>query len=369
MSLPSTYRSFRRSEPPYPLTLVPTTSPLPSPSSLAPTTLLVRVHAVSLNFRDSSMLAGTYPSVTKPSCIPCMDCAGEVVARGSAVKGFEIGDRVMPTCDLTHLGREGKVKNPLTAEGVVEKGVDERDLGFWALGAETNGVLAEYVMFEEEWMVKVPNGIDWVEAATLPCVGVTAWKCLNGLEEVREDSVALLQGTGGVSMFSLLLCIAAGITPIITSSSDQKLAKLKELGPQVQTINYKTKNVVEEVMRLTEGKGVDYVVNNIGAASVPDDVKVLRKRHGTIALVGFLGGFQAHQWQADVLLTLMLKAAKLQGVLAGSRKDFENLNKFLEEKKVRLDPILDRVFSFEESAAAFQYLDSGSHVGKVVIKM
>jgi NADPH:quinone reductase-like Zn-dependent oxidoreductase len=113
-------------------------------------------------------------------------------------------------------------------------------------------------------------------------------------------------------MFALLLCIAAGITPIITSSSDKKLAKLRELGSNVQTINYKNADVTEEVLRLTNGKGVDYVVNNIGVASMPSDVKVLRKRHGMIALVGFLEGVQAPQWSADVMLTLMLKSAKLQ---------------------------------------------------------
>lgn len=170
-------------------------------------------------------------------------------------------------------------------------------------------------------------------------------------------------------MFSLLLCLAAGIQPIITSSSDEKLKTLSQLDPRVQGINYKRcTDVAEEALRLTGGKGVDYVINNAGLPSIPSDLKSLRKLGGTIALIGFLEGFQIN-WSPEVLFTLIAKAARLQGILGGSKVDFENLNKFLEEKKVSLLPLIDRVFSFEEAPQAMEYLGSGKHTGKVVIKL
>lgn len=170
-------------------------------------------------------------------------------------------------------------------------------------------------------------------------------------------------------MFSLLLCVAAGIRPVITSSSDDKLAAIKKLDPSVRGLNYKTvSDQASEIKRLTDGRGVDFVVNNTGVGSIPDDISFLAPRGGTISLVGFLAGFDA-DWEPKKLMDLMFKTAKLQGIAVGSRKDFQDMNQFLEEKKVKLGPLLDRSFAFKEAKEAFAYLESAKHSGKVIIKV
>ncbi|KAI8667076.1 hypothetical protein LRP88_01168 [Fusarium phalaenopsidis] len=350
MAYPRTYRSFRRTEPPYPLAIVPSTETLPE--TLGPRDVVIRIHAVSLNFRDVAMLhEGRYPASVEPRGISASDCAAEVVAVGREVNQFKIGDHVAPAFNLTDL------------DGT------ERDTDSMALGGDGPGVLREFAVFEDKFLVKLPQHLSWEEASTIACAGVTAWKSLDSLKGSNEDTAVLLQGTGGVSMFALLICLAAGIKPIITSSSDAKLERVKQLGRDVQGINYKKHpDVTAEVLRLTGGKGVDYVFNNTGPTSIPSDLQALRKKHGTISLVGFLEGFEA-DWNPSVLLTLISKAAKIQGIQVGSKKEFEELNRFLDEKKVRLDSLVDKTFAFEDSAAAFDYLYSGSHIGKVVIKI
>ncbi|RSM06750.1 hypothetical protein CEP52_005597 [Fusarium oligoseptatum] len=334
MAYPRTCRSFRRTEPPYPLSIAPSTETLPE--TLSPRDVVIRIHAVSLNFRDVAMLhEGRYPAP----------------AEETRWNKFSIGDHVAPIFNLTNL------------DGT------ERDTDAVALGGDGPGVLREFAVFEDKFLVKLPQHLSWEEASTLACAGLTAWTSLDSLKNVKEDTAVLLQGTGGVSMFALLICVAAGIKPIITSSSDAKLERVKQLGRDVQGINYKKHaDVAAEALRLTGGKGVDYVVNNTGPASMPYDLQALRKKYGTISFVGFLEGFEA-DWSPSLLLTLMSKAAKIQGIQVGSKKQFEELNRFLDEKKVQLDSIVDKTFSFEDSAAAFDYLYSGSHVGKVVIKL
>ncbi|KAL2255262.1 hypothetical protein VTK26DRAFT_3733 [Humicola hyalothermophila] len=170
-------------------------------------------------------------------------------------------------------------------------------------------------------------------------------------------------------MFALLLCLAAGVRPIITSSSDKKLEAVQKLSPEVRTINYRTvADQTAEVQRLTDGKGVDFVVNNVGPSSVPQDISFLRRRGGMISLVGFLGGIGG-DWKADAIMGLLMKNASLKGIGVSSKEEYVELNRFLAEKKVSLAPLVDKVFSFDESPAAFDYLYSGSHVGKVIIKI
>lgn len=229
------------------------------------------------------------------------------------------------------------------------------------------GVLAEYAVFEEDVLVHLPKHLSWEEASTIPCAGVTAWVALNRPRNIESGTSVLLQGTGGVSMFALLLCLAANITPIITSSSDAKLASIQKLSPLIKGFNYKTHlDQAGQVKQLTDGKGVDIVVNNTGAASFPADLESLRQRHGMISLVGFLEEKKA-DWNPNALLGLMVKCATIQGIRVGSKQDFQDVNRFLEEKRVRLDRIIDRTFAFDDAKAAFEYLESGKHMGKVVI--
>lgn len=348
MSLPETYRAFRRTTGDFPRTIELSTEKLPR--ELGPNDVVIKIHAVSLNFRDVAMLNGLYPVEVEERGIPCSDAAAEVVAIGSAVKDFAIGDHVSAIFDLNNMtGHEDELP--------------------CALGGDTAGVLREYAIYEDKHLVQLPKYMPWEEAATITCAGVTAWTSLNGLTTVSKPSSALLQGTGGVSMFTLLICVAAGIQPIITSSSNEKLEAIKKLGSEVRGINYKTiQDQASEIRRLTEGRGVDFVINNTGPASIPADISFLRQRGGTVSLVGFLDG-TGGDWQPAAIMALMGKSASIKGIATGSKEDFLSLNQFLEEKKVSLAPLVDRVFSFNESPAAFDYLYSGKHVGKVVIKI
>ncbi|PCD30388.1 hypothetical protein AU210_010070 [Fusarium oxysporum f. sp. radicis-cucumerinum] len=348
MSLPETYRAFRRTTGDLPRTIEPSTEKIPR--ELGPNEVLIKIHAVSLNFRDVAMLNGIYPVEVEERGIPCSDAAAEVVAIGSAVKDFSPGDHVSVIFDL----------NSIT-------GYDDEP--HCALGGDTAGVLREYAIYQDKHLVQLPRHLPWEEAATITCAGVTAWNSLDGLTTLSKLRSTLLQGTGGVSMFALLICIAAGVQPIITSSSDEKLEVIKKLGSQVRGINYKiTQDQASEVKRLTDGRGVDFVINNTGPASIPTDISFLRQRGGTVSLVGFLDGVGG-DWQPAAIMALMGKSARIKGIATGSKEDYLSLNKFLEEKKVSLAPLVDRVFSFEESPAAFDYLYSGKHVGKVVIKI
>ncbi|GKT51469.1 zinc-type alcohol dehydrogenase-like protein [Colletotrichum spaethianum] len=375
MTHPTTSLVFRRTDGDLPRTIEQSTEALPAPDELGSRDVLIKIHAVSLNFRDVAMLNGRYPVEVQQYGIPCSDCAAEVIAVGPAVQDFVVGDRVAPIFDLNNLtGHEDK---PMRA-----------------LGGDHPGVLREYAVFDEEVLVHLPKHLTWEEAATLTCAGVTAWNALDTPTSAREEAAALLQGTGGVSLFALLLCLASGIKPIITSSSDEKLVAIKKLGSSIHGINYKTTTDQKaEILQATNGKGVDFVVNNTGPASIPDDIGFLRQRGGTVSLVGFLEGGGSN-WEPGAVMALMSKAAKLKyvmapemivvftwillfgvadiryrGVAVGSKLDYERMNDFLQEKNVNLGPIIDRVFPFQDSKAAFEYLYSGKHVGKVVIKL
>ncbi|KAM0551181.1 hypothetical protein ACHAPJ_008523 [Fusarium lateritium] len=293
MALPATYKAFRRTTGPSPLIIEPSVEAMPGQGDLGKSEVLVKIRAVSLKFRDVAMLNDRYPANFIEKGIPASDCAADVVAIGEAVKNFNLGDRV------------AAVFNPMALTG-------EEDTSSRGLGGDVEGVLREFATFDESLLVRIPNHLSWEEASTLACAGVTAWASLAPLSGPPSPRYALLQGTGGVSMFSLLLCDAAGVIPIITSSSDEKLENIKKLCPRARTINYKaTSDQAGEVMRITDGQGVDVVVNNTGLASVPSDIASLRKRGGRISLVGMLVGLTA-EWKADEILALMFKAAKLQ---------------------------------------------------------
>ncbi|KAK5675000.1 hypothetical protein LTS10_012412 [Elasticomyces elasticus] len=348
MVLPTEYRGFRRTtgELPHGITLSQETLP----EHLGPNDVLIKIHAVSLNYRDVAMLNGKYPVPVIDRGVPTSDCAAEVVGIGSAVRGFEKGDHVAPIFDIKNLSGQD-------------------DASMKALGGDVDGVLREYAVFNEEVLVQLPKYLSWEEASTITCAGVTAWNALDLPNVMTHGRSALLQGTGGVSMFALLLCRAAGLIPIITSSSDEKLESIKKLSPEARGINYKQHpDQVSEVTRMTEGKGVDVVVNNTGVGSLITDIGSLRQRGGVVSLVGFLDGFKA-DWDPSALMGMMGKAARLKGIAVGSKLDYQALSKFLEEKEVRLDPLIDRTFSFDESSQAFDYLYSGKHVGKVIIKL
>ena len=168
-------------------------------------------------------------------------------------------------------------------------------------------------------------------------------------------------------MFSLLLCLAGGITPIITSSSNDKIKAIQDrISDKVRGINYKTDDQASKIKELTNGRGVDFVVNNTGVGSLIDDISYLCEQNGTVSLIGFLAGFDA-DWKPVQMMDLMKKRAKLKGIAVGSRAEFQEMNKHIEEKGVKFDVILDKVFKFEEAKEAFDLLKSGNFSGKIVI--
>ncbi|OLN93207.1 Zinc-type alcohol dehydrogenase C1773.06c-like protein 3 [Colletotrichum chlorophyti] len=347
MSLPKTFKAYRRSAGPGPLSVVESTESLRS--DLGPHEVLIKTHAVSLNFRDFMQLGGDYPFNRMDEGILASDAAGEVIATGSSVKDFKIGDHVSPSF----------FTNRFTDEDLEPPS---------ALGGDVHGVLSQYGIFEERALVHLPPHLSWEEGATIACAGVTAWNAIGQMKGLSEKSTVLLEGTGGVSSFALHVLVAAGVKVIITSSSDKKIASIKKLSPLIEGINYKThEDIAAEVKRITNGRGVDLVVNNTGVSSVSSNIDAIAEK-GSVSLVGFLGGF-GESLKEGALLNLMSKQGTIRGVAVGSTSDFRKLSSFLDEKKVNLKGLIDRVFAFEDAPSAVEYLGTGQHVGKIVIKV
>jgi NADPH:quinone reductase-like Zn-dependent oxidoreductase len=207
MTLPTTHRVYRRTSDGKSIELLEE----PLSHDLKPNQALIKIHAVSLNYRDIAMLNGTYPVEVINQGVPCSDAAATVVAVGSTVEKVKVGDYVTPSFQT----------NFVTGT--------EKHAVYSALGGDIDGVLREYAVFDVDILTKVPEHLSYEEASTIACAGVTAWTSLDMGRSLKADS-ALMQGTGGVSMFALVICVAAGITPIMTSSSDEKLEQVKRLG-------------------------------------------------------------------------------------------------------------------------------------------
>lgn len=315
------------------------------PPALAEHEVRVRVHAVALNYRDLMIAHGMYPISTERPPIAIADGAGEVVAIGPGVTRFRTGDRVARIYFSDWI--DGAPTHQNTAA---------------VPGASVDGMLAEEAVVHEDHLVAVPAHLDYNEAAALSCAGVTAWNALFVEGRVQPGDTVLLLGTGGVSIWALQLAKAAGLRAIVTSSSDAKLARARELGAD-ETINYRT--TVEwqaEVVRLTRGRGVDLTVEIGGRDTLNRSVAATRMG-GTVVLVGGVAGFTA---QLDIV-PLLVGHKRLIGIGVGSRSMFEALNRFVALAKIR--PAVDRVFPFEQAGEACAYLEKAGHFGKVVIKV
>jgi NADPH:quinone reductase-like Zn-dependent oxidoreductase len=305
--------------------------------------VLVKIHAASLNYRDLMMVQGRYNPKAKLPAVPFSDGAGEVVAVGENVTRWQVGDRVCP------IFTQGWI------EGEPDLTKNRTTLG----GGDLDGVLREYAAFNEESLVRIPDHLSYEEAATLPCAAVTAWNALFESGKVKAGETVLTQGTGGVSIFAVQFAKAAGATVISTSSSDEKLQKVRELGAS-ETINYKTSPDWEkEVLRLTGKRGVDHVIEVGGSGTLAKSAASVRV-NGHVALIGVLT-----QGEFDPRIVLM-KSIKLQGIFVGSRKMFEEMNRAIEANQIK--PVIDRTFAFEETREALKYMESGAHFGKIVVK-
>jgi NADPH:quinone reductase-like Zn-dependent oxidoreductase len=317
--------------------------PAPTPAA---NEVAVRVRAVSLNRRDLMMMAGRYGrGGTQPNSVPLSDGAGEVIAVGADVTRFKVGDRV------AGIFFEDWIDGDPTPAAIAS-----------ARGGNAGGMLSEVVVSDAEGLVSLPAHLSYEEAATLPCVGVTAWVSLFKRGQIEAGDFVLLEGTGGVSVFGLQLAAAAGAKPIITSSSDEKLARARELGA-FGTVNYRLNPEWQrEVRALTGDTGVDQVLEVGGQDTLPRALQALA-HGGHVALIGGLSGFAS-----DVPVgTLMGLNATASGIYVGSRADFEALNAFLTEHRVK--PVVDKVFELEDAPAAFEAMDSGDFFGKVVIRL
>jgi NADPH:quinone reductase-like Zn-dependent oxidoreductase len=307
--------------------------------------VIVRMRAASLNYRDLVVVAGRHDRNPQPARVPLSDGAGEVVAVGSAVKAFKVGDRVAG-CFF-----QGWPSGRFTAE-----------MHRTALGGSIDGVLAEQVRFQEEGLVHFPKNYSFEEGATLPCAAVTAWQALVVKGGLVPGETVLLLGTGGVSIFALQLAKAAGAKVIITSSSDEKLERARKLGAD-EVINYNAdKEWGRTAAKLSGNDGVDHVVEVGGAGTLTQSIRACRFG-GKIELIGILAGRTA----ATEVFPIVTKGAAIFGIYVGSREMFENLNRALEQTGIR--PVIDKVFSFESAREAYNYMQSGSHFGKVVIKI
>jgi NADPH:quinone reductase-like Zn-dependent oxidoreductase len=317
-------------------------APIPRPADRE---VLVRVRATSLNRRDVYVLKGQYPMPPRPALVPLSDGAGEVASVGAAVTRFKAGDRVAAAFFQRWLHGRPTADTPSSA-----------------LGGQLDGMLSEYVCLSEEGLVAIPEGYSYEEAATLPCAAVTAWNGLVTRGRMRPGDNVLVLGTGGVSIFGLQLAAAAGARVIVTSSSDEKLAHAAKLGAAV-TINYaRTPEWSGAVRAATGGVGVHQVLEVGGAGTLPQSLASLAPG-GHIALIGGLAGFGG-----DIpAMALLHGNATVGGIYVGSRANFEALNAFIGQHRIR--PVIDRVYALDEAMAAYQRMEAGQHLGKIVIKV
>lgn len=307
--------------------------------------VLVRMRAASLNRRDVYVKQGQYPMTPRAVVVPLSDGAGEIVAVGTGTHRFKVGTRVMP------------IFFPEWVEGR-----RTGDPAATSLGGGIDGVLTEYVTISERSLVAIPAGLSFEEAATLPCAAVTAWNGLMTRGRMQSGDYVLLEGTGGVSIFGLQFAAAAGARPIITSSSDEKLARAKTLGA-IEGVNYKTNPQWGKVVReLTKGAGVQQILEVGGKDTLPQALSALGNG-GHVALIGGLSGFGG-----DIpALSLLGTGSSASGIYVGSRNDFEAMNAFI--AKHRIKPVIDKVFEFKDANAAFEQMEKGNFFGKIVIRI
>ncbi|KAG7438133.1 Zinc-type alcohol dehydrogenase-like protein [Fusarium oxysporum f. sp. raphani] len=316
--------------------------------------ILVRIKAVSLNWRDGIVAIGTYPFPGPNALVPGSDGAGIVEAVGEGVTEWKEGDRVVANFTQEHIA--GRLT---------------RDVGLTQLGGEAQGLLGEYFIFPKTGVVKIPDYLSFEEASCLPCAALTAWNALYGLTPLRPGQTVLLQGTGGVSTFALQIAHAAGAKTIVTSSSDDKLAKAEDLGA-TYGINYnKTPDWAAEAMKITKGKGVDHIIEIGGTLTLQASFDAIGF-NGQIHCIGHITnpdplGAGKDLRGPDAAFLALDRLCVVRGVVVGSREQLQDMLECFETNDIR--PVIDRVFPFEKVREAYDHLWSSMHTGKVVIQV
>jgi NADPH:quinone reductase-like Zn-dependent oxidoreductase len=317
-------------------------APEPKPGSGE---VLIKVRAVSLNYRDLMVTLGHYnPKMPLPR-IPLSDGAGEIVAVGEAVTQVKPGQRVAGIF----------MQNWLDGAPTVQK---QRG----ALGGDIDGMLAEYVVLPESSVVPVPDHLSWEEAATLPCAAVTAWNAVVHAGRIKAGDTVVIQGTGGVSVFALQFAKTLGARVLGTSSSDKKLDRASKLGLHAG-VNYKrTPDWARWVLEQTNGEGADLVVEVGGAGTFGQSLKAVRVA-GVVAQIGVL----SQTSEPLNVVPILHKQIHVQGIYVGSRTDFLEMNRAITQTKLK--PIVDEVFAFDQAREALRRMESGAHFGKLVIRI
>ncbi|TFK29173.1 alcohol dehydrogenase superfamily protein [Coprinopsis marcescibilis] len=326
---------------------------------------LVKIHAVSLQYRDLAIAAGSYDIGVYENIVPCSDMSGEIIAIGEGVTQWKVGDRVCSNFSTKHLHGD------CTEESVQA-----------SLGGQSPGVLTQYRSFPVEALVSIPKHLSYVEASTLPCAALTAYAGLSGPVPVKAGDHVLVLGTGGVSIFALQFAVASGATVIATSSSDEKLKIAQKLGAK-HLINYKkTPNWDEEVLKITGGRGVDHIIEISsssnssaihltkwsqvgGAGTLKKSIKSSRIG-GFVHVIGFVSKDQPDM---DLVVSVIMKTVTLRGVYIGSVSQFKDMNRLIEANPDKTRPVIDKVFSFGDALNAWAHLESQKHVGKIVIQV
>jgi len=306
--------------------------------------VLVRVHAVSLNFRDLAILRGRYPRKAVPGLVPVSDAAGEIVAVGEGVSAFKAGDRVIGAFHPRWFG--GEMPSTIQSD---------------SYGSENDGWLCELKAVSQEAVVRLPDALSYEEGCTLPCAGLTAWTALSGPVPIRAGHTVLVQGSGGVSIFALQLARAVGASVIATTSSAAKAAQLEALGA-AHVVNYREDaQWGRSVRALTGGRGVDRVVEVGGPGTIGQSLRAVAVG-GEIASIGFL----STENPGIDFFQLKTSGASFRNITVGDRAALLELTRAVAASGLR--PIVNRVFGFEEAREAFSHLESGEHLGKVVIR-
>lgn len=306
--------------------------------------VLLRVSAVSLNYRDLAMVKGVYPGGASP-LTPFSDACAIVEAVGEGVTRVRPGDRV---ATLFH---QAWIDGPPSAEKLSKP-----------LAQGAPGVGAERVVLSEEGVSKVPDFLTDEQVACLPCAALTAWRVLFEDERPIVGQTVVLEGTGGVSVFGLQFAHAAGLETIVTSSSDEKLARARALGAD-HLINYRqTPEWSDAVRKITGGRGAEVILEVGGAGTFPEALKAVAVG-GRIGVIGMVSGMP----NAVDARSLIRSNGRLAGVLVGSRAMFEDMVRAIALH--RIEPVVDKVFPWGDAAAAFHAMERGEHFGKIVLKV
>lgn len=318
-----------------------TQEPVPKPG---PGEVRVRVNAVALNYRDKMVIEGMMPIPLSFPFTPASDMAGVVDSIGEGVTRFQPGARVIST------------SFPEWIDGRPQ--ADARHLPYKTSGGYFPGMLAEYVIVNENGLVAAPETLDDVEASTLPCAGLTAWFALVERGNLRAGQSVLVQGTGGVAIFALQIAKALGAEVYVTSGSDEKLARAKKLGAD-RGINRLKGDWAEALLTLTQDRGIDHIIETVGGENLQHSLRAVAV-HGRISVIGVLAGSEITLSAGE----LLLKSPVIQGIGVGHRRALEEFVRAVEV--TGLKPVIEQRYRFDQLEQALEHLDRGAF-GKIVL--